>query len=540
MKRILLSAVAASALLGACTPDSDDSPVVLVEVDQGMADAALLAMGLSGEGSNQITFESSDFTDGVYTFTNVTIRPPDNGDDEEELSEPGPKNTDKGDQDVSDFDPEEIHADRMLITSPYMTDTGTVMMSAFALEAISVEDDDSTTTVTLERFAVDQPNTIMAAELAAILLGDLDDDFEPSWDRYEFGNVSMDGFAVHGTDDDGDFAVTLNRFAMNNQTSDELGRFEIMNFAIDAVTETGPLNIRLGELSIDGLRTSAFSGLMNAIAEDAGGDAVSQAYLQSMANKSMDTYDDFALRDVLVDAGGVNVSLDSLTGTMTRDGDVIRSHTGLNSMTLSADASQASGAQLASALTMLGYEQINLSFAGETVYDEAAGRVYTAGENYILLEDGMRIDFTQDFGGYDAYFEAMERFFQEGSDTDDVASLMRPLLINQFSIRLEDLSLLERGLNAGANLQGIPVEQLRAQTGMMIGMGLLSAPPEIPRAFVTELSTASTTFVNQGGSLTIDLSPQAPVSIGDLMDQAEAGTVDFDSLGLTIVADAPD
>jgi hypothetical protein len=540
MKRILLSAVAASALLVACTPESEDAPVVHVAVDQGMADSALLAMGLSGSGSNQITFESSDFADGVYTFTNVVIRPPEGELDDDVDSESGSKNIDKGDQVSNDFDPEEIHAERMLISSPYMTDAGTVMMSAFALEAISVEDSDSTSTVTLDRFAVDLPNTVMAAELAAILLGDLDDDFEPSWDLYEFGNLSIDGLAVRGVEDGEDVLVTLNRFAMQDQSSDQLGRFEIMEFAINAATETGPLNVRMGEFSIDGLRTSAFSGLMDAIANDSGDDAVSQAYFQSMANKSMDIYDGFVLSDVLVDAGGVNVSLDSLTGTMRRDGILIRSVAGLNSMTLSADAGQASGAQLASALDMLGYDQLTLSFAGETVYDEAAGRVYTTGENYLLIENGMRLDFSQDFGGYDAYFEAMERFVLDDSDSDDVASLMRPLLINQFSVRLEDMSLLERGLNAGATMQGIPVEQLRAQTGMMIGMGLLAAPPEIPRAFVTELSTALTTFVNQGGSLTVDISPQTPISIGDLMDQAEASTIDFEALGLTVVADAPD
>jgi hypothetical protein len=539
MKRILLSAVAVSALLAACTPDSEDSPVVHVAVDQGMADAALLAMGLSGSGSNQITFESSNFADGVYTFTNVIIRSPESDDEDDADSTPGTKAIDKGDGAETDFDPDEIHAERMLISAPYMTDAGTVMMSAFALEAISIEDGDSPSTVTLDRLAVDQPNTIMAAELAAILLGDLDDDFEPSWDRYEYDNLSIDGLAVRGSEEDENLVVTLSRFAMQNQGSEELGRFEILDFVINGTTETGPLNVRLGELSIDGLRTSAFSGLMEAIADDAGDEAVSQAYFQSMANESMDTYDDFVLRDVLVDAGGVNVSLDNLSGTMRQDGDLIRGLARLNSMTLSADAGQASGAQLASVLDMLGYEQLNLSFASETVYDEAAGRVYTSGENYILLEDGLRIDFSQDLGGYDAYFEAMESFFLEGSDADDVGELMRPLMLNQFSMRLEDLSLLERGLNAGATMQGIPVEQLRAQTGMMIGMGLMAAPPEIPREFVTELSTALTTFVNQGGSLTVDMSPPTPVSIGDLMDQAETSSLDFDALGLTIVADAP-
>ena len=52
---------------------------------------------------------------------------------------------------------------------------------------------------------------------------------------------------------------------------------------------------------------------------------------------------------------------------------------------------------------------------------------------------------------------------------------------------------------------------LKEQTAAMVGMGMMSAPPEIPRPLLSQLSGALTQFINNGGSLTIDVTPPEPV-----------------------------
>ena len=77
------------------------------------------------------------------------------------------------------------------------------------------------------------------------------------------------------------------------------------------------------------------------------------------------------------------------------------------------------------------------------------------------------------------------------------------------------------------------------QTAAMVGMGMMSAPPEIPRPLLSQLSGALTQFINNGGSLTIDVTPPEPVSIGTIAEQVEDGTFDYNALGITFSADAP-
>jgi hypothetical protein len=544
MKHILLSAVAAGALLSACTPEGSVDELGRVEMSQGAADSALAALGLSSSGQNHITFENALYEDGVYTFTNVVITDLDFDDDDDADEVSGGKML--ADDDDRDG-PDEIHAERMIIDSPRLAANGDVLMSGFALEAISVHDDENDDgTLTVARFAIEDPNAAMAHDIARVLIGDFDDDENSSWNSYRFGSMSMDGFAATGVDEDGEFHVNLDRLGLLNFNDDALGRIELLGFGVTGQTGDGPININLGEFSIDGLRTEAYSSMMDAIASGASEEEISAAYYDSAFDAPMDVFDNFAMRDFLVDVAGVNITLDHMTADMIDEGDTVRSRAEIGSFQIWPDASQEVGAQLAMGLGMLGYERIEVRMASESVYDHDAGRSYTVGDNFLEITDGLRVEVEQDIAGYNEYFAAARSVSADLSNSDDpeasleaVKTMFEPLVINNMTIRIQDLSLLDRALTAGAAAQGMQPDQLRAQAGLMIGMGLMAAPPEVPRTLLAELSTAITNFVNEGGSLVIEMQPAEPVSVGQIIEQAEAGTVDFDALGLTINSEAP-
>ena len=86
---------------------------------------------------------------------------------------------------------------------------------------------------------------------------------------------------------------------------------------------------------------------------------------------------------------------------------------------------------------------------------------------------------------------------------------------------------------------GMTKEELRMQSAAMIGMGLMAAPAEVPRPLLAELSAALTSFVNQGGSLTLAMEPAEPVSLGGVVREAQAGTINAEALGLSVTAEAP-
>jgi len=491
------------------------------------AEAAMARMGLDGS-HESISFESADYRNGRYTLNDVTF-------------------SDFNDDDLDSSD--EVHADRMVFESLRLDSNGEVLFDALALEGISGTDDEDGTVVRLDRISLEGPNDALTTDFGRAVAGETDEDYEPAWNTYEFEGFSIDGLTGAGADESGPFEFGLARLVIENYTRVELGRMAMLGFGFSGVDESGDeITVNMGEVSLVGFQTEAYADMMDAAAAGADDSSIAQAYYQSAFLSPLDVYDSFAIRDILVEASGVHFSMDHFTAAMERYGSRITSTAELGSAMLIPDPSKPAGAQLAMGLGMLGYEQLELRMATNSIYDEDTGRAYTTGDNYIELTDGLRIEMGQDVSGYDAYLESLPDTMatlgaldesDEDAQLDAMAQMMAPLLINNISMRLVDLSILDRALEAGAATQGVSKEELRVQAGAMLGMSLMAAPPEVPRPVLAQLSTALTNFINQGGSLTVDMTPPAPLSIGDMLVDIEAGAFDYNSLGLTITSEAP-
>jgi len=492
------------------------------------AEAAMARMGLD-EANESFSYASVDFRSGQYILNDVVFSDFDDGDH-------------KG-------GPDEIRADRLVFDSLRLDRAGEVLFDGFALEGISASDETDGTLIRLDRIAIDSPNAAMTTDFGRAIAGEYDDDYEPTWNTYEFGGFSLEGLTGTGSEDEGPFEFSLAQFVIENYSRIELGRMAMLGFAFSGSDEAGDdITVNLGEISLLGFQTSAYVDMMDAAAAGADEDAVMEAYYQSAFLAPIDLYDSFAVRDILVEASGVHFSMDHLTAAMERYGSRISSTAELGSAMLIPDPSKPAGAQLAMGLGMLGYEQIELRMEANTVYDEDSGNAYTTGANYIELTDGLRVEMGQNIAGYDTYLANMPDAITTLGEVDEsdssaqlnaMAQLMAPLLINNISMRFVDLSILDRALDAGAAAQGVTKDELRVQAGAMMGLGLMAAPPEIPRPVLAELSTALTNFVNQGGALTVDMTPPAPLSIGDMLLDIEDGTFDYNALGLTFTSEAP-
>ncbi|RKQ96637.1 hypothetical protein [Maricaulis maris] len=522
MRYSLLSAAAAASVVAFMLPAGS------VEAQsRAAAEAAMARMGLDGT-NESVSYASADFRGGRYILNDVTF-------------------SDFGDGGDSDG-PDEIRAERMVFDALRLSDAGEVLFDGFALEGISATDETDDMVMRLDRIAIDGPNAAMTTDFGRAVAGEADEDYEPAWNTYEFAGFSVEGLSGSGSGETGPFEFSLAQFVIENYSRIELGRFAMLGLAFSGSDESGePVTFNMGEVSLLGFQTEAYADMIDAAAAGADESAVMEAYYQSAVFAPLDLYDRFAMRDILVDAAGVHFSMDYLTAAMDRQGSRITSTAELGSAMLIPDPSKPAGAQLAMGLGMLGYEQLELRMVASSIYDEDTGRAYTTGDNYIELTDGLRLEMGQDISGYDAYLAnlpvAMEALREsegaEGPEMDAVVQLMAPLLVNNLSMRIVDLSILDRALDAGAAVQGISKDDLRIQAGAMVGMGLMQAPPEIPRPVLAEFSTALTNFINQGGSLTIDMTPPAPLSIGGMLQDIETGTFEFEALGLSFTSDAP-
>ncbi len=491
------------------------------------AEAAMERMGLDG-GQDGFTYDSVSFRSGRYILNDVTFSDiKDDGDD----------------------GPDTVQADRVIFDALRLDSNGEVLFDGLALEGITATDETDGTVIRLDRVSLDGPNAVMTHDFGRAVAGETDDDYEPDWNLYEFEGFAIEGLTGRGDEDGNPFEFSLAQFVVEQYSRVELGRLAMLGFAFSGSDEAGEdVTVNLGEMSIIGFQTAAYADMMDVAAAGADEDAVMQAYYQSAVLSPLDIYDRFAVRDILVDVSGVHFSMDHLTAAMERSGSRITSTAELGSAMLIPDPSKPAGAQLAMGLGMLGYEQLELSMRANSIYDEDSGRSYTTGENYIELADGLRIEMGQDMSGLNEYLANMPDAMEALSTVDEsdpaaqmdaMVSLLGPLFINNMSMRFVDLSLLDRALDAGAAAQGVTKDELRVQAGAMMAMGLMAAPPEIPRPVLAELSSALTNFVNQGGSLTVDMTPPEPLSIGQLMVAIEAGTFDYNALGLSFTSEAP-
>tara|TARA_R110000868_G_scaffold374055_1_gene638426 strand:- start:5189 stop:6832 length:1644 start_codon:yes stop_codon:yes gene_type:complete len=544
MKHALIGG-AIVALVAGLAPFGTASAQHMPRLARSDADQAVAAIGLNRTNPERLSFERAEFRSGVYTFTNVIFH-------HTPEAEPG-----------QDEEPEleEIHAARMIFDSPRLDADGNLLLHAFTLEDITSDDGDGA--FRIERVSLAEPNPAMSADLGRILRGEGDaEEFDSRWEMYRFALLAMDNLALTGEEADGVFAIRLDRLAFIDYATDALGRFEFLGFSMDVEAEDGPVSVGLAEVSVDGLSTSSYSGLMEAAAAGADEAEMMAAYYATDFEDQMDLFDRALFRDFDMRMPGLAVTLDQIEMTMQERNALFESHVELGALRIVPDPTVAMGAEIAASLSLLGYESLEVSMEGNSVYDPQAGRAYTTGENYLELRDGLRLDLATDIGGYREYLANLRTLSAQavldaqaredaGAKTGDESDAetemapdymfdaMDPLTINRIALRLEDRSLLARGFAAGAAVQGLTPEEMRAQAGLMVAAGMMAAPPEIPRTLLSEVAAALTSFINQGGSLSIELAPPVPVTIGELKTQIEDDAIDFTSLGLQATAEPP-
>ena len=544
MKHHFLTALAAGSLATLVWPQGE-----ALAQSRAAADAAMEQLGFADNiGMNgQMTYAEASWSNGRYILSDIVMTFPEDeaGDADAAGDKPGADDGGSASFEVGDGF-ETGHVERMVFEAPRLDADGNAVFDGWSIEGMTAEEDGGADYMRVAYFGVSGINEDMARDLSRLIRGE-EDEIEPDWNNWRFEDFRLEGVELVSDDQGGPSNIRLDQFALHDNTEAELGQFIIAGFQMEGPGESGPVTVRLDEFSVTGFKTSTYAELMDAIASGGDEDAIMSAYYRSMMSPQMDMFDQIAIRGLLVDAEGVHLAMDNLTAQIQQRGSRFISTAAMDSLRLIPDATKQSGAQLAMALGMLGYDRLEMSMASNGIYDEATGRAWTEGDNYVELQDGLRIELTQNFSGYDAYFanlpEAMAQMEAAGDDealqTQASLEMMRPIVLHNMTISLVDLSLLERALEAGAVAQGITTDELRMQAGAMIGMGMMSAPPEIPRPMLSQLSTALTNFINAGGTLTIAANPPEPVSIGTVYDQIQAGEFDYNMLGLTFTAEAP-
>ena len=519
MKHLFIS-VAAVALLVACGGDKDaettDGTVKITEAtkvaakhptlsslssftaregDASKTGDVLAALNLDTSGSGMAAFGSSDVDGDGATFSDVVI----------------------GDPESSDA----VKIGKVELDGLDMTANGAVF-SKLSFSDVEVADGDEV--AKLDSFTIVNPSPELAAFLTTAFSGE-DPGEMPSIDKLSFDAVSFGDFTFSGGDDDDGGVFKIGNVDLQGMGNGVLEAAVLSGLTFNGMDNGDKLEGGVKEIALYGA-DYAFLEDIQALGDNPNEDEVMALVMSSMSDATNPPYDGMVAKDINFDGSGINFDLPLLDVIVQRDDQdrmtaaVMKPFT----MKLSADADGGQGgAELAEGLSMLGYKDITLKAEGVTNYDPDADLVtYPSGSNYIELVDGAKISYSGKLGGFAEYSRLAANMQTEfGPDPDVLTKALGQLTLHNFSLEIDDASLVDRMFTLAASQSGEDPQQLRNQTVMMMGLApMMAAQSGVDTELLTAAIGPVTEFIKEPGTLTFTLNPSSPLNIGEIEDPA--------------------
>lgn len=523
MKKLMFGA-AGFALLAACNGGGDATPEVTIAEpvlkelsiragDPTQAADALAAMSLSDSGSGVLSFAGSTTDGATATFTDLTVT----GEDA-------------------------LKAGSLVFEGLDM-EGGQANFGKMSLNDITITDEEEDVDVKLGSIELINPSPELAAWLAASLNGQ-EVPF-PSADKIVFDSWSMNGLTGDFADTDAEGTFGIDKIEIRDMTNLKAAQAVISGLSLNGSdTEEGiDFDISLGSVTASNVDAK----FVQAIQENADDEEAMMSAIMDLAyaNPMEPGYDSFKLDELAIDVAGASFAIPSIVAGVERNaaGQAVKFVTEPYSMTLKADAAGGEvGEQLLQGLSVVGYEELELKGASVATYDPDTDIVeFAAGSNYFELVDGAKFSMGGKIEGYSSYAQEVGTAFNfedlaAGAEPDPMAmtNAMGKLTFHNFEISIADDSLLDRAFNAAATAQGADPAELKSQIGMGLAMAPMMAQGSgVDMALVTEATTALSSFINDGGTLTLKLDPSTPLSVASIMENPDPAAYTKDLLGFS-------
>ena len=522
MKKLMFGA-AALALVTACGQGDNTTEVNIEEPklkelsvragDPSEAAAALNAMSLSDSGGI-LSFAGSTTDGASATFTDLTIT----GEDA-------------------------VKAGSLVFEGLDMED-GAANFGKMSLNDITISGEDGEESeVKLGSIELINPSPELAAWLVAGLNGQ-EAPF-PAAENVVFDSWSINGLTGDVVDDEADATFGIEKIEIRDMVDLKAAKAVISGLTLNGTDSSEGMNfdIKLGSLSATNVDAKFVKAIQENIDDE---EAMMAAIMETAYDNPMDPgYDSFSLDDLAIDVAGASFAIPSIVAGVERNaaGQPVKYVTQPYSMSLKADGEGGEvGEALLQGLSVVGYEELELKGASVATYDPDKDIVsFDAGANYLELVDGARFSMGGKIEGYSSYAkEAATAFnFEDlaaGAEPDPMAmtNAMGKLTIHGFELSIDDNSLLDRAFNAAATAQGADPTELKSQIGMGLAMAPMMAQGSgVDMALVSEATGALSKFISDGGTLTIKLAPETPLSVASIMENPDPSAYTKDALGFT-------
>ena len=469
------------------------------EVDEMEALGALAGLGLGESGSNNLSYASRIFNDGLVTYRDMVVQ-------------------------EEDKETKSFRAKTVVFHCPSMGEEAPGF-ARLDLTDVSVTDDEMK--FTIGTLNISNPTVNAAAAIISGMIGsNTNDQGDIGFDAISTTKVTFKSEELSGT---------LTALAWG-ETRGENGQGKA-DLTVDDLDVTIPGIDGTQDMTVDFKGMSA-RNLNIGSRVDPGKNMSPEGVVGTMVgnlNAFAKPYDELIIETMALDSEGFKVDFGGIEGLTTEKDGIITTRQSLKPTVIALKPSLAeipAFKQNYEYIKTLGFETMKMSGSTVTTLNSSDDSI-SVSDGLFVVEDGFILNFEYAAEGIS---EMTAQLQQQTEASSDVMAAYAPLKLRNFRMTLEDNSIVERGLKLATQMTGESENSIKGKLGMAVFAVALTAENELQAEVYSEAVSAFAKFVKKSGTLTLEANPPAPFPLAPLLT-GKADSVDPATLGFAASQD---
>ena len=226
----------------------------------------------------------------------------------------------------------------------------------------------------------------------------------------------------------------------------------------------------------------------------------------------------------------LRVTTEGASGKATRKNGVVRMDQSLSPVRIAFDGDPQDRdlREMREGLNALGFDELVISASQTSVLDEA-NDTFSVENAVVNLEDGFNLSYDYKGSG----LSSIKSIDQDNMSPDEIESMLGNMKLNSMNMALTDYNLVDRIIKFVAEQQGTSEALIRMQAKGGLMVLSLGAQNEAQGKALSDIGSALGNFIDDGGTLKIQLNPETPVSV-DQFTNMDPQSLDPAELGFSI------
>ena len=245
-------------------------------------------------------------------------------------------------------------------------------------------------------------------------------------------------------------------------------------------------------------------------------------------------FDEVKLKNLSFDSSAVAINTKGFAGKASEKGHIttIKQVSEPFTITLKETPKNPQGAQAFAMVKELGFEELVFESSQTQIIDSQKDTM-TIKDGLISMKDGFDLSYNYSASGVNEFATSLKG----DQATTNLDAAMQALKVSGLQLRLEDKSIVERGLGLAAKFRGASPEQLKKEMKLAVSLAPLAAGSGLERDLMKEMGGALTDFIDGNGkTLSIVIDPNEPIALTDVANFKNKDT-SLKALGFTAKAE---